>query len=89
MRPTTAAVTASQLSMAGMPLPASSQPSASSGNLLPGREVLYLGKVSGGPRYGSKGMVMRTLGRTAVVDMGRWGTWHIPYWFLSVPLAAG
>ena len=51
----------------------------------PGQQVLYLGDIVGGPCYGSTGTVKEVRLRKAVVDMGRSGTWHIPYYFLIVP----
>ena len=77
-----------QLHMSGMPPPVTAATNVSPGTVWPGCQVFYVGKLTGGPRYGAKGMVRRTLGRRAVVDMGRWGTWHIPYYFLSVPARA-
>lgn len=56
----------------------------------PGQRVLYLGRVSGGPRYGSKGIVREVRGRKAVVEIEgrrrrrRTDVWHIPYYFLAV-----
>ena len=55
----------------------------------PGQRVLYVGRVSGGPRRGSRGLVKATLGRRAVVDMGGSGTWTIPYYLLEVPSQQG
>lgn len=75
-----------QLAMPGMPtLP---RTAASYATLTPGQEVVYLGHISGGPRYGSRGVVRQTHRRKAVVDLGRSGTWHIPYYFLGVPTVA-
>ena len=48
-----------------------------------------MGKVKGGPRYGTMGTVRHTFTGRAVVDMGLAGTWHIPYHLLSVPGASG
>lgn len=73
-----------QLDMPGMPPPTIPNANASPVNLVAGQFVVYLGHVSGGPRYGARGIVKRVLSRTAVVDMGSTGTWHIPYFFLSV-----
>ena len=80
--------TLAQLSMPGMPMPAPAHATANFATAWPGREVLYLGRVGGGPRYGSCGVVKRALHRKAIVDMGAWGTWHIPYYFLGLPQAA-
>ena len=53
----------------------------------PGQEVLYLGRVTGGPRYGSWGVVREVRGRKAVVEIGRRrpDVWHIPCYFLAIP----
>ncbi|MCH7787123.1 MAG: hypothetical protein IIC22_06405 [Chloroflexi bacterium] len=80
--------TSSQLPMPGIPTPEGQHPATSCCNVAPGQEVLYLGRISGGPHYRSRGVVKQALQRKAVVDMGRLGTWHIPYYFLSVPKAA-
>lgn len=47
---------------------------------------MYLGNVTGGPRFGARGVVKQALGRRVVIDMGLSGTWYIPYYFLTVPL---
>ena len=77
-----------QLAMSGMPEPAQGQRPAVCCAVEPGQEVVYLGRISGGPRYGSRGVVRHALLRNAVVDMGRTGTWHVPYYFLTIPKAA-
>ena len=77
-----------QLRMPGMPKPSPNSEVASCCTVEPGAEVLYIGKVGGGPRYGSRGIVKMALHRKAIVDMGRSGTWHVPYYFLGVPKAA-
>ena len=54
----------------------------------PGQEVLYLGRVSGGPRYGARGIVRELRGRKAVVEIRgrrRANVWHIPCYFLTMP----
>ena len=76
-----------QLDMPGMPPCIIPSARASPASLVPGQAVIYLGHVSGGPRYRARGVVKRALSRTAVVDMGQAGTWHIPYLFLSVASA--
>ena len=77
-----------QLRMPGMPAADSTSEAASCCTVGPGTEVLYLGKVGGGPRYGARGVVKTALNRKAVVDMGRMGTWHVPYYFLGIKEAA-
>jgi len=78
--------TGAQLAMPGMSSIPRSAVNATRYNLSPGQVVHYLGNLSGGPRYGSRGIVREVLGRRAIVDMGRVGRWHIPYYFLSVSL---
>ena len=73
----------SQFDMPGMPPRLELRADASAHNLVPGHEVRYLGNVAGAPSFGARGVVIRVLGRKAVVDMGRSGTWHIPYFFLG------
>ena len=77
-----------QLPMPGMPVRATMHSAVTCCNIVEGLEVLYLGRVGGGPRYGSRGSVKRALRRVAIVDMGPSGTWHIPYYFLAIAEAA-
>ena len=77
-----------QLEMAGMPEPVRPNANAGAHNVRPGQEVMYLGDVAGGPRFGARGVVKQALARRVVADMGHSGTWHIPYYFLTVPLRA-
>ena len=72
-----------QLEMPGLSAPVRARAGVSSATVCRGQGVLYLGTVTGGPRYGAAGIVKGTLRRRAVVDMGRSGTWHIPYHFLA------
>ena len=81
-------ISSSQLPMPGMPKPHSIRRILSSGDATPGQVVEYQGRISGGPRFGLKGKIIRTRARQAVVDMGSNGTWHIPYYFLVEPQAA-
>lgn len=53
-----------------------------------GQQVVYMGNIHGGPRYGSSGTVTEALRRKAVVDMGTSGVWNIPYHFLTSQRAA-
>ena len=53
-----------------------------------GQQVVYVGSIYGGPRFGSSGVVTEALQRKAVVDMGESGVWNIPYHFLTFPQAA-
>ena len=57
-------------------------------NVCAGQEVLYMGKISGGPRYGERGVVVKTFERRVMVNMGHSGTWHIPYYYVTAPLRA-
>ncbi len=53
-----------------------------------GQQVVYVGNIHGGPRFGSTGVITEALQRKAVVDMGKSGVWNIPYHFLTLPQAA-
>ena len=59
--------------MPGMRVLPRVESNASPANLAPGREVLYLGNLAGGPHHGARGVVRRIYGRKAVVDMGPLG----------------
>lgn len=76
-----------QLPLAGMPEPLYLRTRPVTFDLQPGQEVTYLGRVDGGPKFGARGIVVETKGRKVVVDLGRGGIWHIPYYFLAVPIA--
>ena len=82
----------SQLEMPGMPDAAYAD--VGPADVAPGQEVLYLGRLNGGPRYGSRGIVREVRGRKAIVEIGRVArgrrsdVWHIPYYFLAVPSRA-
>ena len=78
----------SQLHLEGMPSGPEPGPIVGIRTLSPGREVVYHGNLIGGPRHGARGIVRQALGRRVVVDMGKAGVWHIPYYFLSVPSTA-
>ena len=58
------------------------------GRLALGQVVQYHGRVRGGPRFGLIGTVVERRLRQAVVDMGEYGRWHIPYYLLSIPQTA-
>ena len=79
---------AEQLAMPGMPPAARPGAGATYETVAPGTAVFYVGYMRGGPRNGSRGVVVRARGRRALVDMGRSGAWHIPYYLLSVPPTA-
>ena len=74
-----------QLSMPGMPAPIDAGIPGDFGRLGPGQTVYYNGSLPGGPCRGAHGVVRRTLRRHAVVDLGNFGVWYIPYYFLSAP----
>ena len=48
-----------------------------------GEHVVYRGFVSGGPTTGTKGVIKRKYARNAIVDLGTFGTWNVPYFLLS------
>ncbi len=77
-----------QIPMPGMPKPHAIKRILTSGSAEPGQVVEYQGRISGGPRFGMKGKIVKTRARQAVVDLGAAGTWHIPYYFLVEPQAA-
>ena len=88
MNHTTAGTKVAQLPMPGIPALAYGHSIVNFRDIAPGQEVLYLGRLSGGPRQGARGVVKQALLKKAVVDMGRFGTWNIPYCFLVLPQAA-
>ena len=55
------------------------------GSLETGQMVQYHGRVKGGPRFGLIGTVEEKRLRQAIVDLGEYGRWHIPYYLLSLP----
>ena len=52
-------------------------------NIPLGSVVFYTGRLRGGPKFGSQGVVQQTKSRGVLVDMGLSGKWNIPYFFLS------
>ena len=77
-------VSQEQMSMPGMPAPYAPI-YVSSDKVLPGQMVVFLGNLAGGPPAGARGVLMERLGWRAVVDMGRTGVWHVPYYLLVFP----
>ncbi|MCY4578339.1 MAG: hypothetical protein OXD31_04760 [Chloroflexi bacterium] len=77
-----------QLRLPGMRTHRSAPASANCCSVHVGQQVVYMGSISGGPRFGSSGVVTEALQRKAVVDMGESGIWNIPYHFLTLPQAA-
>ena len=76
-----------QIPMTGMPS-AAPLPPASCCTVAKGQRVVYIGSVGGGPRYGVSGVVKSTHRHKAVVDLVGSGTWHVPYYLLTLPHAA-
>ena len=72
-----------QIEMPGMPARGASDGRVTGGSVFPGTVVLYMGNVLGGPKCGERGVVRRSDSRRVLVDMGRSGKWHIPYYFLK------
>ena len=77
-----------QLRLPGMHSQPATPKSATCCSVHVGQQVVYLGSIHGGPRFGSSGVVTEALRRKAVVDMGKSGVWNIPYHFLTSPQAA-
>ena len=77
-----------QLTLPGMRSHRAAHKSATCCSINVGQQVVYMGNVHGGPRFGSTGVVTEALQRKAVVDMGNSGVWNIPYHFLTFPHAA-
>ena len=48
-----------------------------------GEHVVYMGSVSGGPTNGAKGVVKQKYAKKAIVDLGNFGIWNVPYFLLS------
>ena len=71
-----------QIEMPGMPARSRAGSKVMGGSVAPGTVVLYMGNVLGGPKCGERGVVRRSDSRRVLVDMGRSGKWHIPYYFL-------
>ena len=71
-----------QIEMPGMPARSRGGNKVMGGSVAPGTVVLYMGNVLGGPKCGERGVVRRSDSRRVLVDMGRSGKWHIPYYFL-------
>ena len=61
--------TVAQLKMAGMPQ--ASYADIGPTDVSPGKEVLFLGRFNGGPKYGSRGVVREVRGRKAVEEIVR------------------
>jgi hypothetical protein len=80
-------IESTQLPLAGMPEPLYLQARPVTFGLQPGQGVMYLGRVDGGPKFGARGVVVETRGHKVVVDLGRGGIWHIPYYYLAIPIA--
>ena len=72
-----------QIPMPGIPITQNTH--AIQGNVYVGQEILYMSRRKGGPRLGARGIIKEASKRRAVVDLGQWGIWHVPYSFLSIP----
>lgn len=79
---TTQTMAREQIEMPGMPARNRTGDKVIGGSVAPGTVVLYMGNVLGGPKWGERGVVTRSDSRRVLVDMGRSGKWHIPYYFL-------
>ncbi len=79
---TTQKMAREQIEMPGMPARNRAGDKVMGGSVAPGTVVLYMGNVLGGPKWGERGVVTRSDSRRVLVDMGRSGKWHIPYYFL-------
>ena len=82
------AATGTQMIMPGMHERSSPSTVMGGWQLRPGVEVTYHGQIKGGPKSGATGVVQEVRGKRVVVDLHGWGTWHIPYYFLSTTLKA-
>ena len=80
--------TGTQMIMPGMRDRRSVQTVMGGWQLDPGVEVTYQGHIKGGPKFGATGIVQEIRGKRVVVDLYGWGTWHIPFYFLSTTLKA-
>ena len=79
-------LTNSQIPMPGIPMSGIvRRRPLNAGRLELGQMVQYHGRVKGGPRFGLIGTVEEKRLRQAVVDLGEYGRWHIPYYLLSIP----
>ena len=77
-----------QMPMPGVPDPEAPHLVTNCCGIASGQSVVYNGTVAGGPKFGAQGIVKEIRVRNAIVDMGRSGTWHIPFYFLTLPQAA-
>ena len=78
-------LSSAQMEMPGMPIEPVVRRPLNAGGLASGQVVQYHGRVKGGPHFGISGTVVATRPRQALVDMGSYGRWNIPYYLLSVP----
>ena len=56
--------------------------------VLPGEKVVYIGRIDGGPGYGSVGNIIEIRRRKAIVEIRPFmgidpKVWHIPYYLLG------
>ena len=77
-----------QVQLNGMPKPqAQGSNPARSSDIVAGRKIIYVGHFQGGPRCGTRGIVLESKGRKARVSLGIAGIWNIPCYFLTMDLA--
>lgn len=77
-----------QLQLPGIHSHAASAKAATCCSVHVGQQVVYMGSIHGGPKFGSSGVITEAFQRKAVVDMGSSGIWNIPYHFLTLTQAA-
>jgi len=58
-----------------------------SSDIVAGQKIIYVGRFLGGPRCGTRGIVLESRGRKARVSLGTAGIWNIPYYFLTMDFA--
>ena len=57
-----------QLPIPGFPIGIQTHTSASRRNVVPGQPVLYVGRLNGGPHYGTHGVIKEALPMKALVE---------------------
>ena len=72
-----------QLSFPGMPERKNSSSLIAKRDVSPGTVVSYIGNFSGGPRRGSRGVVKSADRKQVVVNLGLYGNWKIPHYYLE------
>lgn len=72
-----------QLSFPGMPERKNSRYLIANHDVSPGTVVSYIGNFSGGPKRGSRGVVKSADRKQVVVNLGLYGNWKIPHYYLK------